>query len=80
MIFAMGFVMPDTVYGTAMCIGALVSWRWSRRNQRSWQMYGYAVAAGGIAGEGLGGVVNAVLMIIGIGGKSLTWGCPAGKC
>jgi len=81
MVLAMGFVIPDTQYGTAMCIGALVSWHWSRRNKRSWEMYGYAIAAGGMAGEGLGGVVNAVLMILGIGGGTgLTWGCPAGIC
>lgn len=44
---------------------------------------GYAVAAGLIAGEGIGGVINAVFQIAGISGPEKygsTVGCPAGLC
>ena len=41
-------------------------------------MYCYAVAAGMIAGEGLGGIANAVLQIAGVSGavKGTAVGCP----
>jgi len=44
---------------------------------------GYAIAAGLIAGEGIGGVVNAVFQIAGIAGPDpygTTIACPAGMC
>ena len=46
----------------------------------SYAMYCYAVAAGMIAGEGLGGIVNAVLQIAGVSGAvhGTSVGCPMG--
>lgn len=43
-------------------------------------MYCFAIAAGFIAGEGLGGIVNAVLTITGVSGAvyGTTVGCPGG--
>lgn len=43
---------------------------------------GYAIAAGLIAGEGIGGVINAVFQIAGISGDvyGSSVGCPAGMC
>lgn len=44
---------------------------------------GYAVAAGLIAGEGIGGVINAVFQIAGISGPEKygsSVGCPANSC
>lgn len=43
---------------------------------------GYAVAAGLIAGEGIGGVINAIFQIAGISGEiyGSSVGCPAGMC
>ncbi|KAG6375318.1 hypothetical protein JVT61DRAFT_3545 [Boletus reticuloceps] len=40
----------------------------------------YAIAAGFIAGEGLGGIVNAILTIAGVGGAKYgsSVGCPGG--
>lgn len=45
-------------------------------------MYCYAVAAGFIAGEGLGGVVQAVLEISGVSGSryGTSAGCPGDDC
>ncbi|KAL3446422.1 OPT oligopeptide transporter protein-domain-containing protein [Aspergillus insuetus] len=67
MILAMAFTLPATHYGIAMVIGALVA-----------AEFGAAVAAG----EGIGGSVNALLSILGVGGEG--WGtgvgCPAGRC
>ena len=80
LIFAMGFTMDDTVYGTAMTMGSLLAWSWQRRFPRNFDMHGYAVAAGGVAGEGFGGVINALLMVTGLGFKGVSWACPPGKC
>ena len=43
-------------------------------------MYCFAVAAGFIAGEGLGGIVNAIFTISGIAGATYgtSVGCPGG--
>lgn len=45
-------------------------------------MYLYALASGFIGGEGIGGVVNAILQLAGIGGS--TYGtniaCPLDSC
>ncbi len=45
-------------------------------------MYGYAVAAGWIAGEGIGGGINAVMPLTGISGDvfGTQIGYPGGVC
>ncbi|KAI1378463.1 oligopeptide transporter [Hypoxylon crocopeplum] len=79
---ALSFVLPNPVFTTAAMFGALVAWVWKKWNIKSFDLYGYAVAAGFIAGEGLGGVVGAALQIGGVSGDVLgtTLGCPAGYC
>lgn len=49
-----------------------------KKNPASFDMFGYAIAAGLIAGEGIGGVVNAVLQILKVAGDryGTTIGCP----
>jgi hypothetical protein len=46
----------------------------------NYQMYCFAVAAGFIAGEGLGGIVNAIFTISGVSGATYgtSVGCPGG--
>ncbi|MCJ1403415.1 hypothetical protein MMC11_006638 [Xylographa trunciseda] len=82
MVVSLAFVIPATVYGTAMLMGACVAAVWSRRHPKSFTMYGYAVAAGFMAGEGIGGVMNAILQIAGLSGD--VWGtgvgCPGRIC
>ncbi|KAF3482129.1 uncharacterized protein GIQ15_04888 [Arthroderma uncinatum] len=82
MTVAMAFLIPTTQYGTAMLTGTIIAMIWKRRNNASFDAYGYAVAAGFMAGEGIGGVVNAALTIIGIDGDRFGTGigCPGGKC
>lgn len=82
MVMALAFVIPATVYSTAMLMGAVVAAVWGRRDPSSFRLFGYAVAAGLMAGEGIGGVVNASLQIAGLSGD--VWGtrigCPASRC
>ncbi|KAI0382777.1 oligopeptide transporter [Hypomontagnella monticulosa] len=79
---ALSFVLPNPVFTTAALFGAIVAFGWKKWNVKSFDLYGYAVAAGFIAGEGLGGVVGAVLQIAGVSGDILgtTLGCPADYC
>lgn len=78
MAIGLAFVLPATQYSTAMLSGAIIAYIWAKRNAVSFDLLCYAIAAGMIAGEGLGGVVNAVLEISGVGpadyGSPL--GCP----
>lgn len=64
----LGFVLPQTYYPLAMVIGATGSMIWARRSLRHWDTFCYVLAAGMIVGEGLGGVMNAVLQIAGVSG------------
>ncbi|KAH9886166.1 OPT oligopeptide transporter protein-domain-containing protein [Xylariomycetidae sp. FL2044] len=79
---ALSFVLPNPVFTTASMFGALVAYIWKKWKWNSWELYGYAVAAGFIAGEGMGGVIGAALQIGGVSGDVLgtTAGCPAGYC
>lgn len=65
-----------------MIMGALPAYIWARRNPKSFDIYGYAIAAGLIAGEGIGGVVNAIFQIAGISGDfyGSNIACPGDLC
>ncbi|KAL0569402.1 hypothetical protein V5O48_012567, partial [Marasmius crinis-equi] len=74
----LGFVVPQTYYSIAMAVGSVFNYYWAKRNPKSFDLYMFAIAAGLLAGEGLGGVFNALLAVIGVdGGKFGTAiGCP----
>ena len=82
MAIGVAFVLPATHYSTAMCTGAIVSHVWLRKSPKTFEVYCYAVAAGLIAGEGLGGVINAALSLGNVGGSVYGTGiaCPAETC
>lgn len=82
MIISMAFLLPNTVCGTAMLIGASTAGLWNAQSPRTFGMYGTALAAGLMAGEGIGGVVNAALTIMGVDFDAIGTNvlCPAGKC
>ncbi|KGO69687.1 Protein of unknown function DUF3328 [Penicillium italicum] len=82
MVVALAFTLPSTQYGTAMLVGALVAHVWGARRPGQFERYGYAVAAGCMAGEGIGGTINAVLTGLGVdGGRfGVGVGCPGGRC
>jgi uncharacterized oligopeptide transporter (OPT) family protein len=62
-----------------MAAGSTFNYFWLKRNPKGYDMYMFAVSAGLLAGEGLGGVFQALLAIAGVdGGKYGTAiGCPA---
>jgi uncharacterized oligopeptide transporter (OPT) family protein len=51
-----------------MGFGSLFAYFWLKKNPQSYDMYGFAVSAGMLAGEGLGGVVQALLSVAQVGG------------
>lgn len=82
MAVGLSFVLNTTIYGNAMLVGALISYYWAKKNPVSFDVYAYGIAAGGIAGEGLGGVINAIFTIAGIDGTKYgsNIACPMDSC
>ncbi|KAI8920919.1 OPT oligopeptide transporter protein-domain-containing protein [Powellomyces hirtus] len=58
------WVVQDTKYGNAMLIGALIAFFWHKKNPASWEVWGFALASGFLAGDGLGGLLRAILQIL----------------
>ena len=73
------FILPTTTYPFATMCGSTIAYFWRNKYPGGFAMYCYAIAAGCIAGEGLGGVVNAVLTVAKVGGSyhGTSVGCPA---
>jgi len=61
--FGVAFIIP-AYYSLTFLIGAIAYAIWRRRGRGSAEALGFAVASGLIAGEGLMGIVNAVLTIL----------------
>ena len=78
---AMGiaFILNTTTYPQAMGFGATLVYFWKRNYPAAFGMYCYAIAAGFIAGEGLGGIVGAILQVALVSGGyyGTSVGCPA---
>jgi len=73
------FILNTTTYPTAMAFGSTMVFLWKRSYPAAFAMYCYAIAAGFIAGEGLGGIVGAVLQVAKVSGNiyGTAVGCPA---
>lgn len=52
-----------------MAAGATINHLWERHSPKTFDMYTFALAAGLVAGEGIGGVMNAILAIANVGGS-----------
>lgn len=68
----LGFVVPQVFYAVAMGFGSVFVWLWSVRNPAQFDLYGYPLAAGLLAGEGLGGVIQALLQVAGVAGDGIS--------
>ncbi|KAJ4399603.1 hypothetical protein N0V85_005972 [Neurospora sp. IMI 360204] len=79
---ALSWVIPAPVFANAALLGAIIAAIWRKYSMRTWDIYGYALAAGLIAGEGLGGVVGAILTLAGVDGSvyGSNIACPANSC
>ena len=65
-----------------MVIGAHVAYSWEKKNPKSWEVWGFALCAGFIAGEGMGGVFTALLVILKADGgeHGSAVACPGYSC
>ncbi|KXJ92090.1 OPT oligopeptide transporter [Microdochium bolleyi] len=74
----LAFTLPQTYYSTAMAVGAIASAIWLKKSPKTWDCYAFSLAAGLSAGEGIGGVFNAILTVAGVGGETYgsAVGCP----
>lgn len=63
--FGIAFIVP-AFYSISMFIGALVYLFWSKRHPQKAERLGFAIASGLIAGEGLMGIVTAILQLFGV--------------
>lgn len=61
-----------------MAAGATFNYIWERRNSRSFDMYMFPISAGLLAGEGLGGVLLALLSVAGVGADGVKYGTSVG--
>jgi uncharacterized oligopeptide transporter (OPT) family protein len=61
-----------------MCIGSGAAHIWAKKNPKTYDLFCYAIAAGFIAGEGIGGVINAILQVANAAGDRYGYngGCP----
>ncbi|KAM5543115.1 hypothetical protein V8D89_002989 [Ganoderma adspersum] len=74
----LAFVAPQIPFSVAMAFGSVFNYVWKKRSPRSFDMYMFAVAAGMLAGEGLGGVMQALLAVAKVDGSHFgtAIGCP----
>jgi uncharacterized oligopeptide transporter (OPT) family protein len=75
-----GFMTPAIIPLAIMFFfGALISHFWQKYSESSFELYMIVISAGMVGGEGVGGIVNAVLTISGVEG---IWcgGIPEGYC
>ncbi|KAL4245457.1 oligopeptide OPT transporter family protein [Abortiporus biennis] len=74
----LAFVVPQTFYPIAMAAGSVFNYIWQKRNPAGFDMYMFAIAAGLLAGEGLGGVFQALLAVVKVDGSlfGTSIGCP----
>jgi uncharacterized oligopeptide transporter (OPT) family protein len=78
--FGLAAVLPPSQlqYGLAMAVASVSAHYWRKYRLLNYDLYAFPLAAGLIAGEGLGGVVNAAFVIAGIDGSvyGTALGCP----
>ena len=65
MAFGVAFIVP-AYYSVAMFAGAMVFMVWSRIQPAKSKSLGFSIASGLIAGEGLMGIVVALLQLMGL--------------
>jgi uncharacterized oligopeptide transporter (OPT) family protein len=63
--FGIAFIVP-AYYSIAMFLGSMMLVAWKRLSPKSAAAFSIAVASGLIAGEGLMGIVKAVLTLLGV--------------
>lgn len=77
--FGIMMVVPAPSLGIAIAMGAFIAAAWEKFWPQTHQAFLFPVVAGMIAGEGIGGVANAIMSIAGVSAGTNV-ACPAGSC
>ncbi|KAM5354844.1 hypothetical protein ACJ41O_001490 [Fusarium nematophilum] len=82
LMVGIGALLPVFQYGLAVSMGAILAAVWKHRGPNSYVVFMAPIAAGMIAGESIGGIINAILELAGVGGSKYgsTVGCVGGVC
>ncbi|KAI0745132.1 OPT oligopeptide transporter [Earliella scabrosa] len=74
----LAFVAPQIPFSIAMAAGSIFNYLWQKRNPAGFDMYMFSISAGMLAGEGLGGVLQALLAVAKVDGGlfGTAIGCP----
>jgi OPT family oligopeptide transporter len=67
--FGIAFIVP-AYYSVSMFLGAMVFYLWQKRYPAKAESLGFSIASGLIAGEGLMGIIVAILTLMGFGAIS----------
>ncbi|KAH8898490.1 OPT superfamily oligopeptide transporter [Thozetella sp. PMI_491] len=88
-VIGLAFVTPFVAFNivsdgpaVTMAAGAIAGYIWKKKDPRRYEAYVYSLAAGAVAGEGIGGVVNAILELGKVGGSKYgsKIACPLDSC
>ncbi|RMZ83857.1 hypothetical protein DV737_g1511, partial [Chaetothyriales sp. CBS 132003] len=79
-ILGLAMTITGTSVVLSVLIGSIAAACWKRYHLSSHERFLYAVAAGAIAGEGVGFVVQAALQVAGVGGPLSNIGCVGDAC
>ncbi|KAF4938568.1 putative metal-nicotianamine transporter YSL7 [Colletotrichum fructicola] len=79
-LVGLAMTIPGSSVTLTVTIGAVAAHLWKRYSPRTHERFLYAVAAGGVAGEGVGYVVLSILQIAGVAGVGTSLGCVAEIC
>ena len=82
LMVSMGALIPVFEYGLALTMGATASLLWKRYGAKSFGVLMIPVAAGMIAGESIGGILNAILTLGNVGPSTYgsNIGCVGNAC
>lgn len=62
-------MVPSSQYSIAMASGGIVAFVWAKKFSSSYELGAFSIPAGMIAGEGIGGLITALLEITNVGGS-----------
>ncbi|CAI0649288.1 unnamed protein product [Colletotrichum noveboracense] len=79
-LVGLAMTIPGSSVTLTVTIGAVAAHLWKRYSPRTHERFLYAVAAGGVAGEGVGYVVLSMLQIAGVADVGTSLGCVAEIC
>lgn len=82
-LVGLAMTIPGSTSTLTCAIGSVGAHIWKRRARKSYDKYMYAIAAGGVAGEGIGYVIISILQITAVAGPTYfgtKLGCVAETC